>query len=179
LVKIIGFNLKLKLLQFNLYFRRVINNQTNNQMKKIILALTLFISVNSISQAQSSGKEEEATCYSKWVKKFEERGAMPVTDGTYGDVIITIRSAITGGTNCFMGKCDVKDGKVIAMYMKLEDGKYEPIQRKPKYEQSITITNGISKTFITFDEDLINVLFTNKLKPKKAEFQKAPDPDDE
>jgi hypothetical protein len=147
-------------------------------MKKILLALTLFFSINGASIAQSSGKDDESSCYAKWVKKFEERGALPIVDGTYTDVIITIRSAANGSINCFVGKCDVKDGKVIAMYMKLEDGKYELIQRKPKYEQAITITNGISKTFITFEEDLINVLFTNKLKPKKAEFQKAPDPDD-
>ena len=66
------------------------------------------------------------------VKKFEERGALPVVDGTYLDVIITIRSAANGSINCFVGKCEVKDSKVSSMFMKLEDGKYELIQRKPK-----------------------------------------------
>jgi hypothetical protein len=152
-------------------------------MRKTILIFGLVAGMVSVVSAQlasnSSAPEEDGNCYVKWTKKFEARGADAVGDGTYTDVIITIRNLEDNMINCFVGKCDVKGGRVTAMYLKLDDGKYEQLVRKPRYEQSITINNGMSKPYITIDDDIINVLFIKKLKPKKAEFQKAPNPDDE
>ena len=163
-------------------------------MRKYLLLFGLLYTISGSIRAQdskdakegsdgffnstSANKEEEPiNCFEKWAKKFETRGADEVADGTYTDIIITVRNG--SNANCFVGKCEVKEGKIIAMYMRLEDGKYELYKRKGRYEQTITINNGMSKTFITTDEELINVLFIKKLKPKKAEFQKAPDPDSE
>jgi hypothetical protein len=145
-------------------------------MKKILLIVGLIAGIVSGINAQSNAEDD---CYTKWTKKFEERGAEAVADGTYPDVIVTIRNKKTNSIECLVGKCDVKGGKVIAMYLKRSDGKYEPLVRKPAYQQEITINNGLSKAYMTIDDEAINILFTKKLKPKKAEFQKAPDPDEE
>lgn len=147
-------------------------------MKKIILTLTLFINVTIAVFAQATKKvEEENNCYLKWAQKFETRGADDVADGTYSDVIITFRNG--SDAECFNGKCDVKDGKITAMYTKLEDGSYALIKKKLRYEFPVTITNGMSKTILTLEDELINVLFVKKIKPKKASFEKAPEPSDD
>lgn len=53
-------------------------------------------------------------------------------------------------TECYNGKCEVKEGKVIGMYRKLEDGTYELLKMKLRYEFPITISNGMSKTVVTY-----------------------------
>lgn len=146
-------------------------------MKKTILAFTLFISVANAVSAQTTKKDEDSNCYLKWAQKFEARGADEVMDGTYTDVIITIRNG--SEADCFAGKCDVKEGKVIAMYIKMEDGKYELMKKKARFDIPITINNGMSLSMITFDEEIINVLFIKKIKPKKAGFEKAAEPTDD
>jgi hypothetical protein len=45
--------------------------------------------------------------------------------------------------------------------------------------KDITIGNGISKTLITKDNQLINIIWPKKIKPKKAGFKKAPEPTDD
>jgi hypothetical protein len=152
-------------------------------MKKILFIFCLMAVIVSDINAQGastkSNAEDDGNCFTKWTKKFELRGADAVADGTYSDVIITIRNLESNTIDCLVGKCDVRGGVITAMYLKLNDGKYEQLIRKPRYEQVITINNGMSKPYMTIDEDIINVLFVKKLKAKKAEFQKAPDPDAE
>lgn len=147
-------------------------------MKKILFTLVLFISVTVTVYAQASKKvEEDSNCFIKWAQKFEARGAEDVADGTYSDVIITFRTG--SDAECFNGKCDVKDGRIIAMYTKLEDGTYALVKKKLRYDFPVTITNGMSKTVPTLDDELINVLFVKKIKPKKASFEKAAEPTDD
>ncbi|MBA3705273.1 MAG: hypothetical protein H0W84_05065 [Bacteroidetes bacterium] len=146
-------------------------------MKKIITTLTLVLSIVA-SQAQTKKAEDENSCYLKWLQKFENRGADDVADGSYADVIISFRNG--GDAECFNGKCDVKEGKVVAMYIKMEDGSYELVKKKPRYEKvPLTITNGMSSPLLTVESELINVLFIKKIKPKKAGFVKAADPSDD
>lgn len=149
-------------------------------MKKIITTLTLLLSINVAIVAQGTTKkfDEETNCYLKWAQKFENRGADDVADGIYSDVIITFRNG--NDAECFNGRCEVKEGKVKAMYIKMEDGSYEQVKKKPKYENvPLVITNGMSKTLLTMEDELINVLFIKKIKPKKAGFEKAADPSDD
>ncbi len=95
-------------------------------MKKYLLVFTLLISIVANSRAQEIKEEEDLNnCYSKWARKFETRGAEDVVDGTYSDVIISIRNGSKGNIDCYEGKCDIVGGKIIAMYLKLEDGKFE------------------------------------------------------
>ncbi|MFL5763508.1 MAG: hypothetical protein ACJ77K_06145 [Bacteroidia bacterium] len=145
-------------------------------MKKIFTLLTL-VAVSYTINAQEK-KADDNNCYAKWAQKFEDRGADDVPDGSYSDVIITVRSG--ADAECYSGKCDVKDGKVIAMYLKMEDGSYELIKKKPRYDNvPLVITNGMSSPFLTMDSELINVLFVKKIKPKKAGFVKAAEPTDD
>lgn len=142
-------------------------------MKKILTVVALACALPFVAPAQS--KSEDSNCYIIWAQKFEERGADEVEDGTYTDVVLTFRTG--SAAECFTGKAEVKDGKIQAMYLRLEDGTYEPVTRKWKYEvKDVTITNGISKTLITKDDVLINVLFIKKIKPKKKGYEKAPVP---
>jgi len=146
-------------------------------MKKIITATALFIGFAIIANAQNTSPEE-TNCYYKWAKKFDERGADEIADGTYSDIIISFRMG--SDADCYDGKCDVKGGRVTAMYMKLEDGSYEQIKKKPKYENvPLVITNGMSSPYLTIDGELLNVLFIKKIKPKKASFKKAAEPTDD
>lgn len=143
-------------------------------MKKIVFPVFIALAFVLPASAQSSNAEE-TNCYLKWVKKFEERGADFVEDGVYENVIITFRQGSRG--ECYNGKVEVKGGKIITMFLRFEGGAYEPVEKKFKYEKmEVTVTNGISKTIVTTGDELINVIFPKKLKPKKAAYEKAPEP---
>ena len=147
-------------------------------MKKTIIAFVIFINGAIAVSAQTAKKStEDINCYLKWAQKFEIRGADDVVDGSYTDVIITFRNG--SEAECFNGKCDVKDGKIISIYTKMEDGKFEQVKKKFKSGFPATITNGMSNTVLTIENELINVLFVKKIKPKKASFQKAADPSED
>lgn len=148
-------------------------------MKKtlFLIALIYGFSVSSIFAQTPVNTVEEPNCYLKWIKKFEERGADDVADGTYTDVIITFRSGSNG--QCFNGKVEVKGSTVIAYYIKREDGSYEQVKKKLKYNGPVAIIGGVSQTMLTTEDELINVMFPNKIRAKKAGFQKAPEPKDD
>jgi hypothetical protein len=143
-------------------------------MRKIITTLILTAIV-SVAFAQSP---IQTTCYTKYAKVFEKRGATEVVDGVYDDIIITIRKGSMA--DCFYGKVTIKNGDVgyQNMYLKFEDGTFEKLDLTFKNEKkSIKIVNGISNTFVTEDEELVNVLFVKNIKPKKKKYAKAAEPD--
>ena len=145
-------------------------------MKKIITILSLLTS--GLMWGQEVSKVQELNCYNKWAQKFEERGAEDIADGTYLDVIVTFRHGASA--ECFEGKVVVKEKKVESFYILLDDGKYDEITRVWKNDiKDINITNGISKTLITKDNQLINIIWPKKIKPKKAGFKRAPEPSDD
>ena len=143
-------------------------------MKKII---TTFI-LTAIVGIAFSQNEVQSTCYTKYAKVFEKRGAKLVEDGVHDDVIITIRKGSMA--DCFYGKVTVTDGSVDykQLYLKFEDNTFEKLDLTFKYQKKpINISNGISNTFLTEDEELVNVLFVKKIKPKKKKYAKAAEPD--
>ena len=144
-------------------------------MKNLLLVAALMISVAGFSQE----KTVELNCYNKWAAKFEDRGADDVKDGVYTDVIITNRQGAKAV--CNNGKAIVKDGKVMEFYVLLSDGSFEEVKRtwKNKSNENVTILNGISKTLLSVHGELINILWPNKIKPKKAKATTAPDPTDD
>jgi len=145
-------------------------------MKKLTTLVLLFLGMN-VSFAQETQKQE-LNCYNKWSQKFEERGAEDVADGTYTDVIVTFRQG--ANADCFNGKAIVKEGKVQSFFIELEDGTYEQVVRVWKTDvKDLTIVNGISKTVISKDNVLVNVLWPKKIKPKKASPKKAAEPTDD
>ena len=144
-------------------------------MNRLLLGL-LLLCLPMLSIAQ----EAPANCYDKYSKKFTERGAFIVEDGIHEDIIITIRKGNTA--ECVPGKVRVEKGAVIAMYRRFSDGTYEeaPMMKSYKHKEEMTITsgNGISKSMLTVDDEVINVVFTKHIKPPKKKFATATDPDD-
>ena len=146
-------------------------------MKNIISVLILALIA---STAFSQNTKEQTTCYTKYAKVFEKRGAYEVTDSVYDGVIITIRKGSMA--DCFYGKVTVKNGNVDYrnLFLKFEDGTYEKLDFNFKYEdkaKTIKIANGISNVILTRDEELINILFVEKIKPKKKKYAKVAEPD--
>jgi hypothetical protein len=144
-------------------------------MKKILLFSAALISLNCFSQE----KQVELNCYNKWAAKFEDRGAEEVKDGVYEDVIITNRQG--SKATCHNGKVIVKNGLVVRCYLLLSDGSHEEIKRtwKNNSDQNVTIHNGISKSMVSIHGELINVLWPNLIKPKKAKPTMAAEPTDD
>lgn len=144
-------------------------------MKNLLLSASLLLSLNFLAQE----KVTDLNCYNKWAAKFEDRGAEEVKDGVYEDVIITNRQG--SKAVCNNGKAEVMKGKVIKFYILLSDGSYEEVKKtwKNKSNENVNIINGISKSMFTVHGELINVLWPNKIKPKKAKPTNAPDPSDD
>jgi hypothetical protein len=146
-------------------------------MMKIIPTLILTL---MISATFAQGTKAELTCYTKYAKVFEKRGANEVIDGIYDDVIISIRKGSMA--DCFYGKVTIKNGSIDYrnMFLKFEDDTYEKLELRFKYkekEKLVTVVNGISNVILTEDEELVNILFIKSIKPKKKKYAKAAEPD--
>lgn len=148
-------------------------------MSKLVLIVSIvyFVSGNVFSQKKT--EVPELNCYNKWAIKFEERGAEEVKDGVYTDVIVTFRQG--SKANCYSGKAEVNGGKLVKFYTILEDGTFEEVKRTWKNDSNkdVEIVNGKSRTMITVHNELIDVLWPNKIKAKKAAPKRAPDPTDD
>ena len=139
-------------------------------MKKLLIAAGLLVCTVFVNA------QESATCYQKYAKVFEIRGANEVQDGTYDDVIITIRKGRFA--DCFLGKVTVTSGEVVKTSIELSyvDNTFEPFSRTYKSDEAVGIVEGISKTLLTNDEELINIMFVGSIKPKKKALKRAPEP---
>lgn len=148
-------------------------------MRKIYLIALLFSGTVVFCQTGGTGqKSDELNCYNKWVQKFDERGADEVADGVYDDIIITVRQG--NKADCYNGKAEVKEKKVLTIYMQREDGSYDEIKWKWKNDRkNVAVSNGISTTLISADNKLVNVIWPKKIKAKKAPFKRAPEPEDD
>lgn len=146
-------------------------------IKKVLFAL--IIGSTSIQLQAQTEETRELNCYNKWSVKFDERGADEVTDGVYTDVIITSR--VGPKATCYSGKAEVVNKKLTKCYIIREDGAFEEVNRswKNNSNKDVDIINGISESMITVHNELINVLWPKKIKPKKAAFKKAPEPTDD
>lgn len=147
-------------------------------MKNFLLA-GVFTFVISGAVAQVKTDMTDLNCYNKWSVKFEERGAEEVKDGVYADVVIAFRQGAKA--DCYTGKAEVVNGKLTHFYTESVDGQYLEVKKqwKPNSPKEITIVNGISITMVTIHNELINVIWPNKLKPKKAALKRAPEPVDD
>ena len=138
-------------------------------MYKILFLLSVLITTSISAQ-------DNKTCYQKYAQVFEVRGANSVEDGVYDDVIVTIRKG--SFADCFLGKAEVRGGNVNTKSIQLSfvDDTFEEFNRSYKYDEPIGIVNGISKTMVTKDEELVNVMFVGSIKPKKKALKRAPEP---
>ncbi len=146
-------------------------------IKKLLIAVTLLLTTAQI-KAQNE-EPRELTCYNKWSQKFDERGAEEVEDGFYTDVIITSR--IGSKANCWSGKAEVRNRKLVKCWIIKEDNSEEEVTRtwKNNSNKEVSIINGVSSSMITVHNELINVLWPKKIKAKKAAAKKAPEPTDD
>ncbi len=126
----------------------------------------------------SANAQNDQTCYQKYAKAFEIRGAEEIKDKTHDNVIVTIRKG--SFADCFLGRVKVINGVVDPKSIQLTfvDGSFEKFDRNYKYDDlPVTILNGMSKTMVTRDDELINILFIDAIKPKKKALKRAPEPD--
>ena len=139
-------------------------------MKGLVFGLVLSVFSTSIVAGDGSN------CYNAYNKKFAERGANEVKDGWYENVVITFRQG--DQADCVLGKVQVEKGAVTQMYLKNVDGTYQIFTKKWKHEDKAVILNGISKSRITVDGEIVNIIFTTSIKPPKKKVAAAPSPDD-
>ncbi len=133
-------------------------------MKKIYL-ITFLLLPSFLSFSQ------DVDCYNYYYKVFEARGAYNVQDGTHEEVIISIRTG--NSAECYNAKVEVKDNTVTKIFLEFEDGTYEPYTPKFKNDYPTTIKNGVSRSQITMEDEIVNVFFIKKIKPKKKKYKKA------
>jgi hypothetical protein len=146
-------------------------------MKKnlqFLLALSILLIGTISANAQS-------TCYDDYHKLFNDRGAAPVPDGTH-EVVITVRDG--NKCDCLMGKVEVKDNQIVKTYgVILEDGSVKKVGIKMNSRMKETennealyldINNGLSSTFLSDDNKMVNAFFIKQLNPKAKAFKLAP-----
>ncbi|MCB0395001.1 MAG: hypothetical protein KDD36_00010 [Flavobacteriales bacterium] len=148
-------------------------------IKHIIGACTCMLFLMGMSEPVSSQNPDDLDCFQQWEQVFLDRGAYDVEDGEYNDVIVTIRSKVKRSeddyimetvTKCYSGKATVLEGKVSEIFIKVVDNSYEKLDRKFKYfNQDATIENGMTRNIVTKEGELINVIFSGKLKPKSPD----------
>ena len=136
-------------------------------MKKLyILLFTALITSSSIAQ--------DVGCYESYRKVFENRGTFAIEDGVHDDVIISSRSS--EGNECFLGSVTVKNGEVVEIAIYFEDDTKEVVVYEFKDKVAWSVDKGISRTRVTRNDEQINVMFINQIKPKKKQYKKAPLP---
>lgn len=129
------------------------------------------------AQKKNTEAPKEETCLEAYQRAFNDRGAYPVEDGTYKNVIVSVITAKNGETECFAAKAKVEQAFVTAIYIAYEDNTYEYLDRKYKNDNKAKINNGISEPLIADNGDKIYVIFPEKIKPKKKQFKKVTGPD--
>jgi hypothetical protein len=160
-------------------------------MKTILSLLTclLFslavVAQTGASKAAATTPKKAATCYDQWYSVFKERGANPVADGTH-EVIISLRNEYDF-TECFLGKIDVKDGKLASkLQIQKMDGSYEEYDKKvgSMYqnaegvvkEELRSVANGMSESLELGSGERIRLFFYKSLADKTKANKKAPAP---
>jgi hypothetical protein len=146
-------------------------------MKKVILLLSFVISgVLSLSAQEVATK---GTCYNEYYAAFRDRGSLPVPDGERR-VVVSIRKDYD--CICFMGRIKVVGGKPTnSLVIERQDSTFERFEfvAHPKYARSETkfvnyILNGMSPTYLSSNDEMINLFFIDYLRPIPAKYKEAP-----
>lgn len=152
-------------------------------MKTILTILICFVTLAVV--AQTPAMKKAPTCYDQWYAVFKERGASPVADGTH-DVIISLRSEYDYA-ECFLGKVEVKDGKLNSkLQIQKTDGSYEEFDKKVSAmyqntegilkEEMRNVTNGMSELLTLGNGEKIRLFFFKNVNEKVKANKKAPAP---
>lgn len=144
--------------------------------KWIFFSLLMMVSSICLFAQTTDENTEEESCYRKWHKIFQLRGADDVEDGDYDNVVVSLRQGIHG--NCYYGKVTVKKGTIRSIDIRIVDGKFEKVTFDAK--EDYAIVNGISETIVAKlrgNRNELNVVFKEKLRPKGNSYDLAPDPE--
>lgn len=139
-------------------------------MKKIYVTFLLI----SLSLLMSTYAQDGGSCYEQYRKVFENRGANPVEDGAHDNIILTVRTG--DASECYVARAVVQESQIVEIDLYFEDGSFEKKEYEFKDKSSWSIHNGMSKTKITEKDEYINIMFVNKIKPKRKKLMKAPKP---
>jgi hypothetical protein len=163
-----------------------------------LLALLLFIVPVAVSAQKGGSPQKGATqsggsqgakadCFKEWYTLIRERGAAEVTDGTH-DVIITLRNTQEGTSACYMGRAEVRNGRLTRPLMvQKEDGTYEPFSAlgkglDPVFAKSMTedelatISDGMSVNFHLSGVEFGRIFFYTFINSKPKGLKQAPSP---
>lgn len=149
-------------------------------MKKIVFIIALLFSASFV---YSQGAATSPNCYEDWYNAFQKYGATTVADGTH-EIIVVLRK--DSRCECSMGKIQVSGGKLVGntLMIQQEDGSYEKPNRtlSPKYKINPDakvdswISNGMSPTYLTNQDELVHLFFYKNLNKKPKNQKKAPTP---
>jgi hypothetical protein len=142
-------------------------------MRKSLLAL-MFIGLAVSAMAQ----KKELNCFERLEAAFKDRGSYTIADDIHRNVIVSFFE--DGNVYCVNGKVRVENGKITSIFLQYTDATMELFDVKfyNSQKQPPTINNGISEMILTQDGQKLRVVFIEKLKPKKKQFQEAALPDD-
>ncbi len=142
-------------------------------MKPILAVLFSFFSLGVFAQSQGSkstgsaqANKPASNCYEEWYSVFKERGANPVANGIQ-EAVVTIRNG--NYSECFMGRVNVLDGKVLGRpQVQKMDGTYEDWGKDVSHKyfntdgtrteegnSLLTITNGMTGEMLLADGDIV------------------------
>lgn len=177
---------KLMMLGFDWIQKMAYFGLLNNKkaMKFILTILIGLVSVGAFAQG-TPAKPSTTNCYKEWYTLFKERGANPVADGTH-EVVISIKGS-DAYSECFMGKIDVKDGKIVGkLQIQKIDGSYGEFDKKATAfytnesglvkDEMRFINNGMSEGLTSTDGEVVRLFFYKSLAEKPKANKKAPSP---
>lgn len=154
-------------------------------MKTVFTILICLLTFSVFAQMGTAPVKKTPTCYDEWYATFKERGANPLVDGTH-DVIISLRNEYDYA-ECFLGKIEVKDGKINSkLQIQKVDGSYDNFDKKPGAiyqnaegvvkEELRSIANGMSEPLELSNGEKIRLFFYKSLAEKVKANKKAPSP---
>lgn len=145
---------------------------------RILISLSLILLLNAPLGAQS-----KPNCYLDYTKAFNERGAKPIPDGIQ-NVVVTIRNSADNSCLSRIGTIEVKDNKIVGgLMLKSRQGALVKPKEKlnEKYEKPKTtwkvnrdIVNGMSSSFLTQNNTIVNLFFIDFLEGKMPAMAEAP-----
>jgi hypothetical protein len=165
---------------------------------RINLILIVLLAASFSAFAQKGGSPQKGTpsggsqssgndCFKEWYTLIRERGAAEVTDGTH-DVILTVRNTQEGTSRCYMGRVEVRNGKLTRpVLIQKEDGSYDTFASAgkgldPGFAKSMTedelamISDGMSVNFNLSGGEFARIFFYTFINAKPKGLKQAPSP---
>ncbi len=154
-----------------------------NSRKTLLTVLLVMLLAPVFAQTKPVPPAKD--CFREWLDLFRSRSAKPIPDGTQ-EVIITLRGQTS--SQCYLGKIEVANGKVKPpLWIQKDDGSFDTFgamgkKLDPEFMGSmteddlLTITDGMTISFRTTDQDYGRLFFFKFLQDKPKANKVAPSP---